>query len=101
VCISWIKKHNLKAFCEIISQYVEYDFSDDDWIAIRYGLQKTYTEQGKWFEYSISGRDRVLLQIGYDEPGSNIVFVSFKTSPSINIQIQTVIDIASFWTLTR
>lgn len=74
----WIYKDNALPFFESLADIIGYDFDEDDWIALQYGLESSNTDAvpEKWFDYQLgstrlfvgidSGTDALRLRIDVD-----------------------------------
>lgn len=70
-------KYNLRPLFEILSQEVnEYNFDDNDWQAIEFGLEKTSDTENIWYDYSLTVKKTVItVKICQDFDNSDIIFV--------------------------
>jgi hypothetical protein len=75
----WIFKDNALPFFEMLAIIIGYEFDEDDWVALEYGLQSSDTDANpeQWFDYQFgntkfsvgidSGTDVLRLRIEVDE----------------------------------
>lgn len=78
----------------------KYDYGEDDFDAVRFGIMGTDVEKERWFDYEFSGADKVLLQIALD-PGSSVVFLRVRCLTELLSKISVATKIASYYRLVR
>jgi hypothetical protein len=94
---SWIKEENLRAWLEIVAGALAYDFDDDDWDAVRFGIASTDVEKDTWYDYPLGDATvRVAL-----DPGSVVVAISLDDAEQIAPQTALATSIAQQYLLSR
>ena len=68
----WIFEDNLRAFIVAIAQFAGYRLDQDDWLAIRSGIEGTDEEAGNWFDYEFPGWHGLRFWLARD-PGTAVV----------------------------
>ena len=67
----WIWTRNLKPFLESSALALDGRINDDDWDAVRYGIQGTSDVDNRWFGYELSGPRHCLdISLALDEGGA-------------------------------
>ncbi|MBI5725242.1 MAG: hypothetical protein HZA50_14885 [Planctomycetes bacterium] len=97
---NWISDDNLKAFVEILSSWIGYNFGQMDWDAIRFGVENTNQEADKWFDYTLEGRQTVKLWFAID-PGTYVVHVRIDCPPELSPKLEAAIDIMGIYKLVK
>src|SRR5262245_42665133 len=96
----WICEENLNPFLEIIAGHAGYGFGPDDWTAIRFGIQDTDEERGRWYEYEFPASQPMRLRLARD-PGSSVLFVCTESDAETERTIQEVFRIAQRYRLSK
>ncbi|MFE6618210.1 hypothetical protein ACFZBP_10925 [Streptomyces sp. NPDC008086] len=98
----WILDTNLRALCESVAAFVDYDFDDSDWQAVETALPTTDVERSVWYDYPLMGRVPLTLYVA-DDPGSSVVFVRFAGQPDSRTvaRIEAALHIFTFWEVRR
>jgi hypothetical protein len=96
---NWIFEENLKPTLELLAQYAGYDFSPDDWNAVRFGVTETDEEQDRWCEYEFSVPERVAFRVAQSS-GSRVIFFQVESKPEIEGKVETVLRIAQHYRIT-
>ncbi len=90
--VDWIFEDNLKPFLISIGWFIEYEFDEDDWIAIRYAIARTDQEKNHWFGYEFSGKFTAEFQLARDI-GTSVVHVHVEVPPEIAPRVEAAIAI--------
>ncbi|HEU5027437.1 MAG TPA: hypothetical protein VFV01_21135 [Spirillospora sp.] len=87
----WVLSSNVRPLMEMISEVVEYDFDDSDWLAISTALPDTDDEQADcWYAYPLVGvrqaQVRLSRAVGGDEVSVEVTGISDdRTRESIEL----------------
>jgi len=95
---NWIFRNNLRPFLCILSGIVGYDFDDDDWTAIEYGLRDTDGDKGRWFTYRFEGAQTASLALALDQ-GTQVVLVQADTPAPLDTQVALAVSICQSFDL--
>ena len=49
----WIFEKNLRPVLEIVSRMVGYQFDQEDWNVVRFGVRDSNSEKNQWYEYPL------------------------------------------------
>ncbi|MFF4901843.1 hypothetical protein [Streptomyces sp. NPDC001068] len=86
----WIWSRNLRAFLELLSRYVGYDFDETDWQAIEAGVQETDDEvSGSWYRYAVVGTNATVQVALARAVGGEEVSVSVTGAETPELQLRT------------
>lgn len=84
---------NLLAFITIVGDlFAGERVTDDDLIAIKYGIKGTDVEEELWFDYELEGSSRVTFSLAF-EPGSSLIVVKLGVDELIKDRAEMVLDI--------
>jgi len=78
----WIFEENLRGFLRVAAWLVGYAFEEDDWLAIRAGIEPTDDGAGRWFDYELAGRVTLPVALARSDPdaGTGVVAVRLNLS---------------------
>jgi hypothetical protein len=62
----------IRTWCELLADIVEYRFDDLDWDAVFNGMSNADQHKGRWFEYSIVGTDTIGIRMAYNVWENNV-----------------------------
>ena len=92
----WVFPQNVRPLASYLSHLVGYKFDEADWIAIEFGLAKSYSELGLWFRYPIDGEPRIELALAA-ETNAEPVHVQVRSDLDVDldllIRIETTLSI--------
>ncbi|MBB5353262.1 hypothetical protein HNR46_003517 [Haloferula luteola] len=78
---------------------MEARFEDEDWEAVRYGMQGTSDLEERWFDYPLRGqRETLCLSLALDEGGDTdivLVKISGEIEAVVATRIMTLIEVCS------
>ena len=74
---------NLKLFLTIIASKITARFEEEDWDAIRYGIQDTEAGKTEWYSYTLFGEPNVTFTFSH-RPTSQNVEVQFQTEANLH-----------------
>jgi hypothetical protein len=78
----WILEVNLRPFLTALGWFVGYDFDEDDWTAIHWGIKDTDVEADRWYDYEFAGDELAAIWLPCD-PGSSIVHVRLGVAEGV------------------
>jgi hypothetical protein len=58
---TWVRRENLRLFLERLAALIGCRFTEDDWDAVRFGVEDALPRDGAWYEYPLYGRITVQL----------------------------------------
>jgi hypothetical protein len=99
----WIFDQNLKHCLSIAAGDLGVGFDDDDWTAVRFGLQGTSDLNDQWFSYTLTnGTRHVDFECALDDGdnSSGIVHIRFinLSDSDVVARLSTVLGICSQYT---
>jgi hypothetical protein len=88
----------------MVAALADYGFDDDDWLAVRTGVDKSDGDAGKWFEYPLAGSRTVTLELAHD-PGTAVVLVRASwlndaAAQDLHDRLSMLIDLLSRYRVT-
>jgi hypothetical protein len=92
----WIFEDNLRAFVLAIAQFAGYPFDEDDWLAIRSGIEGTDEEAGHRFDYEFPGRHVLRFWLARD-PGTAVVHARVEAPPGVVPKVEAALQIFQFF----
>jgi hypothetical protein len=95
---NWILEINLPAFLDMLATIVEYDFTPDEWNAVRFGVRETNDEQGHWYEYEFAGASRAHFKLARSS-GSSIITLHLESDAETESRVEVVVLIAQRYQL--
>jgi hypothetical protein len=98
VVADWIIEENLRPFLTALGWFVGYDFDEDDWTAIRYGIKGTEQDADRWFDYEFAGQHRAYLWLASDT-GTSILHVRVEVPESVVPKVEAALSIFQWFHL--
>lgn len=95
---SWIFEDNLLPFLTALGWIVDYDFDDNDWTAVYFGVRDTDCETKRWYDYDFSGASVASIKFARD-PGSSVIFVEVEIAEAHRAQAKLALDIFARFTV--
>jgi hypothetical protein len=90
--VNWVFEENLRPFLLTLGWFVGHDLGEDDWTAIRHGIEATDQEADRWFDYEFAGHQGAALGLALD-PGTSVVHVRVEVPASVVPKVETAIAI--------
>ena len=91
---TWVWPESLRPFIETVSRWIDYEFDDHDWTAIRSGLDKTDGDLDKWYSYPLVGQPELVVEVA-TTPGDAPVSIRFRATGSVEPALRTRLEAAA------
>ena len=89
---NWVFADNLRPFLLSLGWFVGYAFDEDDWSAIRRGIEGTDEEGDLWFDYEFAGELPARFRIAVD-PGTSVVHVRVAVPAVAEPKVEAALSI--------
>ena len=97
---NWIIEVNLQPFLSELACLCGYEFDDDDWNAISYGLEGIDELKGDWYHYTLRGDTCVKVAIT-QEQGEAVYSVEVSADQVPEGAVETLFSVAQTYLICK